>query len=533
MKNAAAKPLILNPEPVGLSAIYMRVSSKDQGDRFSLPSQKRLLTELSERHKAPVLPEHIFVDKHTGKFMDRPDYNRMVAMVKQGVFRKGFIFVLGLDRLARNTAGALVAQNEFSKYGVKLEFYDFIFPDSPMGRFMYTNMAAVAQLNGEMIVEKALLGREDRLMGGHLCGGSPKYGYDYVKGTKAVKGHRVINEAEAAIVREMFEKYASGRASQEGIAADLNARGIFGKGGNGQPPRPWSQVTVRQILMSRTYLGSIATDTKLGGHYEIPVPRIISDELFEKAQARRAGNRERAGRPSSRYLLRGFIWCKCGKRCKGNHHRESLAYRCGHIERAPFRRFCFAPQVLASKIEGAVFDAIWQLLCSPAELRRNAEALVARQAKPTADAVPLRKERKRIAATVETTIRMMKDGLIEYAEGKAEIQALRARLVKLDADIDRASNRIALPPQKVIEGYLAEITSGPVPATYETRRPVLEGLGDLRVEYYEGEATITGTVPVRPAKSVTSDGKNPYRSLACNMDLGAAIPFILKVSLAA
>jgi hypothetical protein len=65
-------------------ALYLRVSTTDQGERYSLPSQLKALREKAAREGYTVREDHLFVDKHTGKVATRPAFDRMNALVKSG-----------------------------------------------------------------------------------------------------------------------------------------------------------------------------------------------------------------------------------------------------------------------------------------------------------------------------------------------------------------------------------------------------------------------------------------------------------------
>ena len=89
-----------------------------------------------------------------------------------------------------------------------------------------------------------------------LSGGGKCYGYDVVRGEE--RGHRTINEAQAAIVRRIFEDYAAGK-SPKAIALALNKEGIPGPTG-----KAWGQSTIngnRQrgtgILNNELYIGRL------------------------------------------------------------------------------------------------------------------------------------------------------------------------------------------------------------------------------------------------------------------------------------
>ena len=67
---------------------YVRVSSTDQ-------NESRQMIVL---HQVGVEDEHIFMDKQSGKDFDRPQYKKMVKMLRQG----DLLYVLSIDRLGRN-----------------------------------------------------------------------------------------------------------------------------------------------------------------------------------------------------------------------------------------------------------------------------------------------------------------------------------------------------------------------------------------------------------------------------------------------
>ena len=70
---------------------YVRVSSLDQ-------NPERQLEELKSLHV-----EKIFVDKQSGKNIERPELQKMLAFVREG----DVLVVHNLDRLARNLADLL------------------------------------------------------------------------------------------------------------------------------------------------------------------------------------------------------------------------------------------------------------------------------------------------------------------------------------------------------------------------------------------------------------------------------------------
>ncbi len=67
---------------------YVRVSSKDQNEERQMIAMKR----------AGVSEQYIFMDKQSGKSFERPAYQKMVEVLKEG----DLFYVLSIDRLGRN-----------------------------------------------------------------------------------------------------------------------------------------------------------------------------------------------------------------------------------------------------------------------------------------------------------------------------------------------------------------------------------------------------------------------------------------------
>ena len=67
---------------------YIRVSSRDQNEE----RQKCAMEQLE------IDPANIFIDKHSGKDFDRPQYKRLMRRLKKA----DVLYILSIDRLGRN-----------------------------------------------------------------------------------------------------------------------------------------------------------------------------------------------------------------------------------------------------------------------------------------------------------------------------------------------------------------------------------------------------------------------------------------------
>jgi site-specific DNA recombinase len=508
------------------AAVYIRVSTTDQGERYSPGSQKAKLLAKAAADGYSVRPEHIFEDHHTGKQTSRPQFDKLRVLVKSGAVQ--CVIVLCVDRLARKVHDAAMIAAEFKRHNCTLDFVEMKNDDSPEGRLQFNILASMAEYIGEKIVERGMDGRQRMVDDGLVPGGPPVYGHDCDPNRK---GKRVLNEFEAKISDEMY-RMALGEDSCYGIAAKMNGRGIRSKGMNGEPPALWSRTTVYQLLTNRQYIGEYPH--KSGKILE--VPRIVSDELFFAVQAKlEAIGKRWVGRRSKRCLLTNFLYCRrCGHRCHGTGKRKYLAYRCGYTNgsKPPVKRLCAEPQILAWKLEQLAWEMIWALLKDPRHLLSQARAYFDSLPKPEPDENASAMEQELIHARRkrDNRLRMYRLGDEEYDDvAKAEMLEIKRRIAFLEHELSAVSPVLELPEENLVEAHLREITEGDEPATLERRRNILEGLEELRMVYGDGRLTITGKVPIGSrAASSTSDAPNCYRSVGADNNYTHSIPFILE-----
>jgi len=158
----------------------------------------------------------------------------------------------------------------------------------------------------------------------HLSTGSnPGLGYKVDKATREF----YIDPQEAAIVREVFERYASGETVAD-IIRDLNARQIKTSLG-----RDFNKNSLARILRNRRYIG-----VYIYRGQETPgaMPRIIEDGLFDRVQRILDRNKEAPARSRGKeeYLLTTKLFCghckekMVGLSGKGRSGRKYCYYAC-------------------------------------------------------------------------------------------------------------------------------------------------------------------------------------------------------------
>ena len=212
---------------------YLRVSTARQGaSGLGLEAQRARVQEEADRRGAIIVAE--YVETESGSHDNRPQLHAAIADARK---RKGVLIVAKLDRLARNVRLLL----EIADSGVDPVFCDLPeLPPGPAGRFMLTQLAAVAEFERGLISErtkaalKAVKARGVKL-------GNPTGDTSQATATRRAKAA----QRHADVLPVIREIQAAGISSTRGIAKALNARGVKTlRKGTGM----WSHVAVSRVI---------------------------------------------------------------------------------------------------------------------------------------------------------------------------------------------------------------------------------------------------------------------------------------------
>jgi len=147
------------------TALYARVSTADQ--KTGLESQIRALKEYCERKKLNEF--ELYTDENfSGAKVSRPSLDRMMESVRKNEIST--VVCYSFSRFARSTTHLLSALEEMKEYATEfVSITEQIETNSPMGRAFFTVIAAISQLERELIVERVKNGlRNAKLKGIHI-----------------------------------------------------------------------------------------------------------------------------------------------------------------------------------------------------------------------------------------------------------------------------------------------------------------------------------------------------------------------------
>lgn len=143
---------------------YVRVSTEEQ----NTARQEIMLRELDV--------DELFVDRASGKNVDRPELNRMMNFVRRG----DTVIVESISRFARNTRDLLDLVERLTEKQVEfVSRKEAIDTTTPTGKFMLTVFAAVAELEREYILQRQREGIAIAKQQGKYRGRPPKVYPDF------------------------------------------------------------------------------------------------------------------------------------------------------------------------------------------------------------------------------------------------------------------------------------------------------------------------------------------------------------------
>ena len=117
-------------------------------------AQQDYATQIEDLKRAGATK--IFKDKYTGTTADRPEFDKLMAKIKNG----DTLIVTKLDRLARNTQDALNIVKKMNAEGIILRVLNIgTIDNSPSGRLIFTVFSAFAEFERDLIVSRTQEGK--------------------------------------------------------------------------------------------------------------------------------------------------------------------------------------------------------------------------------------------------------------------------------------------------------------------------------------------------------------------------------------
>lgn len=323
-------------------AAYCRVSTSSDAQLESLDAQKIHYENYINGRDDWNFAGIYYDEGITGtKKEKRPELLRLVDDCKAG--KIDFVVTKSISRFSRNTTDCLEIVRDLLALRIPIYFEkENINTGSMESELFLSLLSTLAENESVSIAENIKWSIQKRFQTGTFKVCSPPYGYDWDG------KHMMVNQEQAAVVKEIFAMLLSGKSTQA-IANALNERSVPSKRSG-----HWASTTIRNMITNEKYVGDCLfqktysdshfrrhnnhgemTQYLIKGHH----PAIIQREDFENAQklilqrAMEKGVVRGSEKYLNRYVFSGKVICgECGgafkRRIHNSNGRKYIAWCC-------------------------------------------------------------------------------------------------------------------------------------------------------------------------------------------------------------
>jgi DNA invertase Pin-like site-specific DNA recombinase len=410
--------------------LYARVSTDKQAEKdLSIPAQLQLMREYARKQGWAVLG-HYIDEGESARTADRPELKRLLQHCQKHR-DVDVVLVHKIDRLARNLVDYATIKAVLKRRGIRLVSVAEHFDEGPVGQLMENIIASISEWYSANLGEEIKKAASAKLQRGEWPVGPP-LGYRSVRSEDKRVGH--VEDAQTApLVRQAFERYATGQHSLQTLAEEMAERGLLTARG-----RPYSEEMMKRLLTRRFYISRLVWK---GREYRGRHPPLVAKDVFYRVQdVLRARHRDTGEKGRLHFLLRGVVYCRtCGQRLTAERHPRGTYYRC-----LPDAK-CAEPYVPVKLLETQL-EALYDRLQAPGELleavRLEVQAVADRR-----EAISRRELAglRRTVATVEAKEMKLVDALVSSRVSRElydrlskrytdERRAAEARVAQLEVD---------------------------------------------------------------------------------------------------
>lgn len=302
-------------------AIYTRKSTEEGLDQDfnSLDAQREACAAYITSQGSlgwKLLPQQYDDGGISGGHMDRPALLDLLRDIKAG--KIDTVVVYKIDRLTRSLADFSKMVEIFDRHEVSFVSVTQQFnTTTSMGRLTLNVLLSFAQFEREVTAERI----RDKIAAsrkkGMWMGGRVPLGYD------VVNKQLVVNEAEAVIVRQLFEMYLSIKSvpKLKDKCDELGLKTKTQRQQDGQTVggRPFSRGHLYTLLTKPLYIGQVL---HRGQTYPGQHQAIVDPDIFRQVQdliTANAPDRRQAENQASPHLLTGLLFEETGDALSPTH----------------------------------------------------------------------------------------------------------------------------------------------------------------------------------------------------------------------
>lgn len=309
-----------------------RVSTVGQVDHDDIPMQKLACREYAASHPDWEIVDEISEKGVSGYKISTNARDAIVEIKKRALLHQfDVLLVFMFDRIGRRDDETPFVVQWFVQQGIEAwsaregeqRFDNHV--DKLLNYIRFWQASGESEKTSIRVKTK----HSQMVQDGQYRGGNVPYGYKLEHQGRTNKKNQevrdlMIDEDEAAVVREIFDLLTNHGYGTNRVAQHLNDRGIKTKRGT----TLWRGTSIRAIIDNPIYIGIYHMQGVQSEPFEHL--RIIDDDLFHRCQqtvkgrsTKNFGEEAVVFRTDTRSLLSGIIYCgHCGCRLCYNHQHE-------------------------------------------------------------------------------------------------------------------------------------------------------------------------------------------------------------------
>lgn len=155
------------------AVIYLRVSSEEQVENFSLDTQEQICRREASRRGFEVVEVFREEGRSAKTITGRPELMTLLDYCRRNRRIINAVFVYRIDRISRQTQDYLVIRKRLTDYGISLISANEPTGNSPTEKLLETIIASFAQHDNDVRSERTRNGLRARFLAGHCTGWVP------------------------------------------------------------------------------------------------------------------------------------------------------------------------------------------------------------------------------------------------------------------------------------------------------------------------------------------------------------------------
>ena len=291
------------------AVIYIRVSSEEQVENYSLSTQEDICIKEAARRKLDIIQIFREEGKSAKTIQGRPALIQMLEYCRKHKKEVAAVIVYRLDRISRQTADYLIIRKKLAESIVNLVSATEPTGNSPTEKFVETMLAGFAQMDNDVRGERSKNGLRARFLSGLPTSFAP-FGYLNQNGyvTKDPKTFDALKKA--------WDLMATGTKSLREISEYLTEQGIKVQYKAGREFKVKPQ-TMHRMFRNKFYTGKLVSK-KYSQEVQGQQAPMITEEQFYRIQAILDGRNVNISKPLAKknrdnpeFPLRRIVKCGC------------------------------------------------------------------------------------------------------------------------------------------------------------------------------------------------------------------------------